>query len=172
MWLRTIVLYLHLLAAIFWIGEMLFLAVVAAPYARTLDPKERSNLFQNLGQRSRPYAWSALGLLIVTGILNVHFMGIPLADLFQPAFYRTGLGSTLGPKLALVAVLLLGVLYHDVILVNSRARLSARLRKEGPSPELTAALERSRRLASWMGRINLILALLVAWFGVSLVTGL
>lgn len=169
---RTVILYLHLLAAIFWIGEMLFLALVAGPYARTLEPRQRSALFQALGQRSRPFAWGAVGVLLVTGMLNVHFMGIPLADLVQPQFYSTGLGAVLGPKLASVLVLLCGVGYHDVFLVRKRAGLMRRLETEGPQPDITRALERSRRKASWAGRFNLILALLVAWFGVSLVTGL
>lgn len=172
MWVRTVILYIHLVCAIFWIGEMLFLALVAGPYARTLDRRERSALFESLGRRSRPYAQLALGVLLVTGVLNVHFMGIPLSDLLRPAFYRSGLGAWLGPKLALVLLLLFGVGYHDVILVRKRARLMRRLAAEGPQPDITGALERSRKQSAWAGRITLVLALLVTWFGVSLVTGL
>jgi putative copper resistance protein D len=171
MGLRWAVLYLHLLAATFWIGEMLFLALVAGPYSRTLPAAERAELFRSLGRRSRPYAWTAIGVLLVTGVGNLLLMGIAPAQLFMWAFYRTSLGQVLGLKLAAVALLLVGVVGHDVILVERSARLSERVRRDGPSPALLVEIERARRWASWLGRVNLLLALVVSLLGTGLVVG-
>ncbi|MCL6595372.1 MAG: hypothetical protein K6V73_04080 [Firmicutes bacterium] len=171
MGLRWAVLYVHVLAAMFWIGEMLFLALVAGPYSRTLPAEERAELFRSLGRRSRPYAWTAIGLLLVTGVANLLLMGIRPAELFAWSFYLTPLGTVLGLKLAAVAVLLVGVVGHDVVLVERSARLGERLRREGPSPALLAEIERARRWASWLGRMNLFLALVVSLLGTGLVVG-
>jgi putative copper resistance protein D len=171
MWLRWGVLYLHLLAAMFWIGEMLFLALVAGPYSRTLAAADRAELFRSLGRRSRPYAWTAIGVLLVTGVGNLLLMGLAPAQLLTWAFYRTSLGQVLGLKLAAVALLLAGVVGHDVVLVERSARLGERLRREGPSAALLAEIERARRWASWLGRVNLLLALVVSLLGTGLVVG-
>ena len=42
----------HLLAALFWLGGMFFVAIVAAPVLRgTQSPEDRAVLFQRLGER-------------------------------------------------------------------------------------------------------------------------
>ena len=49
-----IALFLHILSAIFWIGGMLFLVAVIAPYLKTLqDPKAKSQIFQVVGKQYR-----------------------------------------------------------------------------------------------------------------------
>lgn len=169
--LRHVVLYLHLLAAVFWIGEMLFLAAVVGPYSRTLAADVRRDLFQALGRRSRPWAWSAIGVLLVTGVLNVVLMGVPLGDLLKGLFWRTAFGTAFADKLAAVFLLLVGVFYHDVVLAGRSARLGQRVRTEGARPALLRDVERTRRAASWAGRVNLLLALVVVWFGLGLTLG-
>lgn len=169
--LRDVVLYLHLLAAVFWIGEMLFLAAVVGPYSRTLPAEVRRDLFQALGQRSRPWAWSAIGVLLVTGVFNLALMGVPLGDLVSGVFWRSGFGATLAFKLGTVLLLLVGVFYHDVILAGRSARLGERMHTDGTRPELLREVERTRRAASWAGRVNLFLALVVVWFGLGLTLG-
>ncbi|MCL6596148.1 MAG: hypothetical protein K6V73_08045 [Firmicutes bacterium] len=165
---RRAVLYRHLVAARFWIGEMLFLALVAGPYGRTLHPPAQAELVRSLARRSRPYAWTAIGVLLVTGVANLLLKGIGPAELFSWAFYRTPLGTALGRKLAVVALLLAGAAGHDAVLVERSACLGERLRREGPSPALLAEIESARRWAPWLGRANLALALVVGLVGTGL----
>ncbi len=171
MWLRWAVLDLHLAAAIFWIGEMMFLAVVVGPYSRTLPPRQRRELFVQLGRRSRPYAWTAIAVLLVTGVANMALMGIAPLSLLDPALWRTTLGGVLALKVLAVGVLLVLVALHDVVLVARSARVDRRIGVEGPSEALVAEAARLRRWASWLGRVNLVLALIVAFLGTGLTLG-
>lgn len=171
MWLRWAVLDLHLMAAIFWIGEMMFLAVVAGPYSRTLPPRQRGELFRQLGRRSRPYAWSAIGVLVVTGVANVPLMGIAPSALLHPSFYRTPVGLVLGLKVLAVGVLLVLVALHDIVLVNRSTTVARRMEADGPLPELATEAARLRGWASRLGRLNLVLALVITFLGVGLGTG-
>jgi putative copper resistance protein D len=171
MGLRELVLYLHLVAAMFWIGEMLFLAAVLGPYGRTLPPEERGALFREVGRRSRPYAWTAIGVLVATGIANALLMGLTPAAAVQPSFVASPVGITLGLKLVTVVALIVSATWHDVVLAERSARLQAQIRAHGPRPDLVGAAERTRRVASWLGRLTLLLALRVTFFGVQLVLG-
>ncbi len=163
MWLRSVVLYIHILAAIFWVGEMLFLSTVVGPYSRRLAPSQRTELFTALGRRSRPWAWGAMAVLVVTGLLNVTLAGIPLSALIDPRFFQTALGATLDLKVLLVVAMIAVALWHDSV-VSARGNPL-------PSPPgqvaLSAALRR-RRQASWLGRIALLLALAVVFLAVRL----
>ena len=48
-WLRQAVRFLRILAAGFWMGEILFVALVVGPVGRTLPPGERVALFREAG---------------------------------------------------------------------------------------------------------------------------
>lgn len=171
--LRHVAHYLHVLAAIFWVGEILFLGLVVGPYARTLDPEARRKLFQSVGRRSLPFAWGAMALLVVSGVINLVAMGIPLGDLFAPSFYRTSFGGTLGVKLLFVATMFATSAMHDIVLTR-RARAIERA-LPGASPDeaqsLSAEYARYRRSASLLGRLNFLLALVVIYLATQLVTG-
>lgn len=168
LWLRSIVLYIHILAAIFWVGEMLFLSTVVRPYSRRLEPRERTELFTALGQHSRPWAWGAMVVLVVTGLLNVTLAGIPLTSLVDPHFYRTPLGATLDLKVLLVIAMIAVALWHDSLVGTRAARLRGRLADHPKDPALTAAVAHTRRMASWLGRMALLLALVVVFLAVHL----
>ena len=171
--LRQFVLFVHLFAAVFWIGEMLFVGFVLGPVSRGLPALQRSTLFRAVGRASLPLAWTAIGLLVVTGILNLVLMGIPLGSLLTPSFYRTGFGMWLGIKLlAVVAMLVLSAL-HDFH-VGRRANA---VRREiqaagGAAPEeLVREAERYRRIAMRIGIANVVLAIVVLAAAAGLVAG-
>lgn len=67
---------LHVLAAMLWLGGMLFLAVVGAPVLRGLEPALRARLFHQLGVAFRRAGWIAIAVLLATGVLNLHFTGV------------------------------------------------------------------------------------------------
>ena len=107
---EIILVWIHLTAATFWIGGMLFLSLVAVPLLKKYpDPWSAQRRFINLARRFRTLVWIALSLLVITGtiLLPNH------ADL--PASLREWLPTVL-IKLTLV-LLLIGVsLAHDQLI--------------------------------------------------------
>ncbi|MFZ3071642.1 MAG: DUF4149 domain-containing protein, partial [Thermodesulfobacteriota bacterium] len=70
-------LFLHVLAAIFWIGGMLFLSLVVAPFLKSLnDPVKKSEIYQFVGKRYRFFGWVAIVILLVTGPVNFYYIGV------------------------------------------------------------------------------------------------
>lgn len=153
---------IHVLAAVFWLGGMFFLALVGAPVLRAVDPPElRARLFNRLGLAFRNAGWAAIGVLVVTGLANLHFRGLLRWDvLASPSFWGTRYGTTLGFKLAAVFIMIVVSAVHDFIL-GPRAYHAAG----------TLAAGRWRRWSSWLARVNAIVGVLLVYFAVRLARG-
>lgn len=157
--------WLHILAAMTWIGGMIFLVVVLVPMLRRPAMRERAaELFGILGVRFRTVGWAALATLIVTGVFNILHRGYRLEQLFTGDVFRGDWGHVLALKLAFVAAVVVLSAVHDFWL-GPRATKAAR---EGASAE---ARERSRRLASILGRTTFTAALAIVALAVTLVRG-
>lgn len=153
-WLYYANVSVHVLAAMIWLGGMLFLGLVGAPVLRSVEPPEaRQRLFRDIGLRFRGVGWTAIAILVVTGIANLHFRGWLHWDevLGDPAFWATGTGKALGIKLVLVAAMLVSQGFHDFI---HGPRASA-LR-----PGSTEA-QAARRRAMLLARTNAVIGVLV-----------
>ncbi len=108
----------HVLAAMLWLGGMFFLGAVGAPVLRSIEPPPlRQALFQQLGVAFRRAGWWSIGVLVVTGIINLHYRGLlHWQGVFDsPAFWNTALGHALGVKLAAVVVMVTVSAVHDFI---------------------------------------------------------
>jgi uncharacterized membrane protein len=156
----------HILAAMVWVGGMLFLALVVVPAARTLPPAERSALFNLVGPRFRTVGWVCIGLLLVTGVVNVAYRGVTWVNLFTAELWASEFGRVLTLKLGVIAVMLILSLFHDFVLGPA----SVRAHKPGEARPSAEALALRKR-ASWLGRITAVLALIVVALGVMLVRG-
>ena len=156
----------HILAAMVWVGGMLFLALVVVPAARSLPPAERSALFHLVGPRFRTVGWSCVGLLLVTGVVNLAYRGVMWENLFTAELWSSEFGRVLAVKLVVIAVMLVLSILHDFVLgpASVRAHTPGEAR---PSAEALTL----RRQASWLGRITTLLALVVVALGVMLVRG-
>lgn len=154
---------LHLLAALAWLGGMFFLALVGAPVLRRLDPPElRARLFQELGERARSTGWIAIGVLLATGFVNLHFRGLLTADvLFRSAFWGTPMGTALAWKLSLVVVMIVVSAVHDFVLGPMAGRLE-------PG---TAGRERARRWSALLARGNAVAGVVLVYWAVRLARG-
>lgn len=185
--LYVVSVWLHIVAAALWVGGMLFLVLVLMPALRKEERPERvAALVQAVGRRFRTVGWGALLLLLVTGAANVGLRGIGWAELAGPAFWEGTFGRVLAVKLALVGLTLALSLVHDVVLgpratAASRAQGAGGVREggaggrdlgqeEGRRDELERA-RRLRRQATWIGRLNLLIALVIVALGVMLVRG-
>lgn len=104
-WVATV--SLHLLAAVMWIGGMLFLSVVFAPLVRNGNPMFPA-VFRAAAQRFRPVVWTAMAVLVMTGLVLVHQRGVSLADLAHWP-------KVLQIKIGLVGVLFLLTFAHSLL---------------------------------------------------------
>ena len=158
--------WLHLLAATVWIGSMAFLGLVLVPVLREeAFHAARTRLLYRTGLRFRWVGWAALGVLVATGIANVHFRGYEWMAWWNGAVFEGVWGHLLATKLVLVLVVLAVGAWHDFHL-GPRAARALEIDPEAPSARHV------RRMASWVGRITLLLSVIILALAVMLVRGM
>lgn len=137
---------IHLLAALFWLGGIFFLAAVGAPALRRVEPPElRARLFREVGERFRTAGWIAIAVLIASGTAALHLRGLLRGEVLgDPLFWSGPLGRALGWKLGAVATMLLLQAVHDFVVGPRASRV-----------EPGSARGRSlRRGAAWLARLS------------------
>jgi uncharacterized membrane protein len=167
--------FIHILSAIVWIGGMLFLALVIVPATRGLPPAERAALFGSVGRRFRTVGWVCIALLLVTGTVNAAYRGVTWTNVWTAELWSSPFGTTLALKLAVVAILLGLSVYHDLAIGPRSVRTLAEADRAASPEQQRARHAEARRLrtrASYVGRIEAILALLVVALAIVLVRGL
>ena len=134
--------FLHLGAALTWVGGMLFVALVLVPVVRRIDDAAlRRRLMHDSGVRFRTVGWIAMSMLVATGLINL-WLRPELLTL--PRFWVKAV-------LVVLAIVLSAV--HDFVLGPRAGRLDA-------PPSV-------RPIASWVARVNLLLVLVVVYLGLS-----
>lgn len=140
--LQIVLIWIHVLAAMVWIGGMAFLSLVLVPALRRMDnPALRVDFLKLVGRRFRVVAWGSILVLIATGMANLALIG-------QWPSFQTAFGRLLVIKLLAVGLMLAVTAFHDVT-------ASARLRS-------------SMGVARWLPRAGLVLGLVVVLCAVSL----
>jgi copper resistance protein D len=135
--------FVHLLGVVTWVGGMLFIALVLVPLTRRLeDAALRTSLVQDTGRRFRTVGWIALALIVATGLGNLVLRPELLG---APRFHA---------KLGLVLLALVLGAVHDFVL--------------GPRAGRPGAASSARVRASWIARANVLVALALVAFGLSL----
>lgn len=156
--------YLHILAAVTWIGGMLFLVLVGVPWLRRGDRAQAAAFFRQTGPRFRDVGWMCFGVLALTGAFNLWARGVRVEDFWRADWRSSPFGRAVVLKLlAFLGVLMVSAL-HDFV-VGPRAVLA------GEHSENRAQTERLRRWASLLGRANVVLALLLVGLAVVIVRG-
>lgn len=157
--------FLHLLAALLWLGGMFFLGVVGAPVLRKLEPAAlRARLFHELGLRFRTVGWISLGVLVATGLWILHMRGVLRADvLTDSTWWATPFGRALFWKLMAVVAMVVVSALHDFVFGPRAGRA---LEEAGE-----AARERNRRLALHLARINAGFGLFLVYWAMRLARG-
>ncbi len=153
-----ITVFLHVLGAIIWLGGILFLAVVAVPVARQLEPVARAKVTAGLGKQFRVVGWTTLAVMLVTGIYAASFRGATWENVFDGSFWVGPFGRTLLEKLVLVAIMAVISFIHDFFLGPAAARAAE------AGEDVTALRQR----ASWLARITALLAIAVVFLAVQL----
>ena len=106
-WLEITLVALHVLGATVWVGGTIALTFIAVPAIRTLTGEARAATMRKLGERWRPIGWSALVLLVATGI--------PLASHVLPGS-DAGAKAVFGVKIGIFVALLCFAYLHDFVL--------------------------------------------------------
>lgn len=141
---------LHILAAVSWVGGMIFLSLVLAPLVRSRKAvPEFMALFRSAALRFRPIVWVAIAILVMTGPMLLSLRGVAVAS---PSSWP----GIVIVKLTLVALLLLLTLLHDLVLGPQVSRVSAI-----PESKRTAGEQVVFKTARWLPRLSLLIALAV-----------
>jgi uncharacterized membrane protein len=144
--MRVVAVWLHVLAVVVWMGGLAYQAHSLAPAAR----RGNATTFADLAARSRPVAWTALALAVVTGLYNVTLLGS------LEAVMESGAALALASKLILVLVIVSLAAQRDFAQIPRLRRALAT--NDDPTTPLSAI----RRLDG----ITLLLALIVLYLGV------
>ena len=159
-----VVVTIHVLAALLWLGGMFFLGAVGAPVLRAIEPPAlRQRLFHDLGLRFRTVGWVAIAVLVATGVIMLGARGLlRWSGVFGAvAFWRTTFGTALAAKLVCVVTMIVISAVHDFALGPAAGRA-------GPgSPEAIAL----RRRAALLARVNALVGLLLVIVAVRLARG-
>lgn len=141
---------LHVLAAVTWLGGIGFLALVGAPALRRVEPPSlRAELFEAIGMRFRVVGWSAVSVLLVTGVWLLYVRGwLSSAILLAPEFWRSSVGTALAWKLGCVTAMVVLSLAHDVASTSTRGRAAT------AGDEAGAAMRRRLMLLARVGALG------------------
>jgi len=105
--LRALILWLHLLAAIIWLGGLVFQVLVVFPTLAWAAPMgERLRFALSLEARFRVILWPAVGLVLFTGLvnlMNVWYAAVVTAGSISPMFIPL-LSVKLGLVIGMIAV--------------------------------------------------------------------
>ena len=156
--------WIHIVAAAFWVGGSLFIAILFVPALRTPEFRESGTSFLRwIALRFRKYVWLCFLLLIISGLFNLQIR-YGWSTLLSSEFWKSPLGYVLGLKLLGMTCILLLSAAHDFYIGPKAAEV---LRKNPASHEAKIA----RKQASWVGRVNLLLGLFLFALGIILVRG-
>jgi putative copper resistance protein D len=147
-WLEIVLVVLHVLGAAVWVGGSVALTFIAVPVIRLLAGETRQQAMRGLGEHWRPIGWSALLLLVATGI--------PLATHVLPEG-GAGAAGVFGVKMGSFVALVATAYTHDFVL---GPRLAGEIREGRP--------ERSRRPLVLVGWASFTLTIAVPILGVVL----
>ena len=131
---------------------MLFIPLVLVPGIK--QQPNRVLLLHKTGIKFRFYGWFSVMVLLTTGVLNIHFRGLPFTIDF---FINTNYGKLLTIKLVLFVVMLLVGGIHDFYIGM----------KSIDEMQQTSG-NRFKMLARWTGMLNLLLALVIAFLGIAI----
>jgi uncharacterized membrane protein len=140
---------LHVMAAVVWVGGMFFAYVVLRPSAGPLETPARLALWHRVFARFFPWVWASIALLLVSG--------------YSMLFVRFGGFAEAGPHIhvmQLTGILMMLLFFH---LYFVPWRRFSRAVDAGALAEAGAALNQIRRIVA----INLVLGLLTVAVGAS-----
>jgi putative copper export protein len=145
--LALLVVWLHVLSVVVWVGGLMYQAHVLLPSAR----RGGAGALADVLRRGRPVAWTAIAVVALTGFYNVTQLG-PLERVLE-----SGAAMALALKLMLVLAAVAIAGQRDFAQVPRLAQVLAA--GDDPRPVLSAI--------AWMDRIVLLLAAASVYLGLA-----
>ncbi len=150
--MEALIFALHIIFASLWIGGMLFMVLVLSPYVRKLPPTISTEAYQEVGKRYSLWGtFIGLPLLLLTGLYNMHLMGVDLSELLHGSSQYI---STLRLKIGFYLITVILAFSHDLYFGP----------KSAENPKL-------KRFARIFGVINLVVGLIIIYLAVRLRLG-
>lgn len=148
--------WIHLLAAIAWIGGITYVVLVLFPVLPAADPVARATLAPRLMRRFLTIVWLSAGLLMATGLYRV----LAVQRMTTESWFHTGYGHSLMTKLGL-SFLLLGIAGHLTAVTYPRVRAHMQEHLASPAPMPCATCARLMGSAKRMMRIGWAIGVIV-----------
>jgi len=159
---RLLILWVHILGVILWIGGSLFIPLVIIPALReTLSLSERFRIMERVGRRFLPISWGLLLLILFTGLINVMNTGIAIGFRF-PSRYMW----ILTVKFLLVLGIFAIHAIHVYILGPKITAAASRL--DPAATELPKDATRLSKGSAIVSMLGILLGLIVVWLGLIL----
>jgi len=161
--------WIHVMAAVVWIGGNLILAMVIVPYFRqNLPPVQRIKLLSDIGKRFEPIVWGCVLVLFVTGIANIitYFISVDgSANVDNNPFMRTLL-----IKLILFIALLILTFLHSIFFAPKMLSAIDGLDEslEELPPEVKPLRTQMSIVSSLMGVVSLLILLAAVALGMGI----
>ncbi len=143
--MRVTAIWLHLLAMAIWVGGLAYQSHVLLPASRRAGDLR---LFSEGARRGRPVAWTAVGLVVLTGLYNVTQLG-PLERVMT-----SGAGTLLAGKFIIVLAMVSIAAQRDFGHVPRLARDDV--------PTLLRAIARLDRIVLALGAVVIYLGVAVS----------
>lgn len=135
--------WLHVIAAMTWIGGMVLFVAAVMPWMRALPEVDRERFLRQFGQRFGRVMWTTFAVMAVTGTANLWLRGVTVSHFLDPNWRATPFGHLIVIKVTLFLVAaLLGIAHRGKI---------------------------SPGQARWLGRLSLVVSLLIVAAAIRLV---
>ncbi len=157
--------WLHIIAAVIWIGGNLMMAMVVVPYfKRSVTPVERIQILSQIGTRFEPIVWGCVLVLFFSGLVNI-FLSFPnlagLADVFL---------RTLLIKLLFFVILIVLTAIHSFVIGPRISQAVDAL--EAGTEELPQHIEKMRHWMTVVSSLIGVFSLLILLAAVALRMGI
>jgi copper resistance protein D len=156
-----IVLIIHILSAITWIGGVIFIELVVFPVVRSYETNMQRRVLSDVGRRFRTIGWLALSALVFSGGYLLWQWGAGFGSLIDGSFFANPRNRLLGIKVAMVVLMLCVSAVHDWYL---GPKTSSLLRAGGDATKL-------RRMSSCFARTNGALILIITILAIFVARG-
>jgi uncharacterized membrane protein len=145
---RLVILWVHVVSAVIWIGGLAWQSHVLLPLAR----RGEVATFAEVARHARPVTWTAIGLVVLTGFYNITQLG-PMEQVMQ-----SGAGQMVVGKFILVIAMAAIMGQRDF----ARLTLLRGALASGGDPQVDL------RAITRMDRVILLLALIVIYLGLAI----
>ena len=145
---QAIINFLHLLAAVTWIGGMIFMNIIFMPSQTVIAPQERGKIVGSVAKRFSILAWLSVVILLITGIIKT-----PSGMMFNPG---SGFGLWLTIKHVIIILMIVIGLYISL-------GLAPKINKLIPNPgeQPSQVFIKTQNLLKLLGLTNMILGILI-----------